>query len=92
MTDKVKSEITSKINDYADIVLKNMDKERTPISRQLDALKPEMEKLSKEYQIDISDIFIIYMDSASTVLNNIPRNLDNIEDYNEFDEFNEVER
>ena len=92
MTDEIKLEITQKMNDYADIVLKEIDKEKVPISRQLDALKPEMERLSKSYHLDINDIFVIYMDSSATILNNISRNIDNYEDYDEYEEFNEAER
>jgi hypothetical protein len=54
--------ILDQINEYADQVLKGMDLEKTPISIQLEKLKPEMEKISTQYGLTLEDIFVMYMD------------------------------
>jgi hypothetical protein len=62
MNKEIELKILDEINVYADQVLKGMDLEKTPISFQLEKLKPKMEILAKEHQISIEDIFVIYMD------------------------------
>lgn len=54
--------ILNRVNSYADQVLPERDPAKVPIRVQLDALKPEMEKLATEFQITVEDIFITYMD------------------------------
>lgn len=54
-----------RINAYAEKVLADIDPQKTPISSQLEALKPVMEEISKETGKSIEDIFILYMDLAS---------------------------
>ena len=54
-----------KINRYAEDVLKDIDPQKTPVSLQLEKLKPVMEELSKETGLSIEDVFIKYMDLAS---------------------------
>lgn len=54
--------ILIRINEYADQVLKGMDLENTPISVQLDKLKPEMELIAKEKNLSLEEVFIMYMD------------------------------
>lgn len=62
MTDKEKRELVDRINKYADSVLPEKDPAKVPIRVQLEALKPEMEKIAKEKNMAIEDIFIEYMD------------------------------
>lgn len=59
---KDKETILNRVNTYADQVLPERDPSKVPIRVQLDALRPEMEKLAKEFQLSVEDIFIIYMD------------------------------
>lgn len=54
-----------RINDYADQVLGDIDPQNTPISVQLEKLRPIMEQLAAEEKVSTEDIFIRYMDLAS---------------------------
>ncbi len=54
--------ILDQINEYADHVLKGMDLEKTPISVQLDKLKPAMEQIAREKNLSLEEVFILYMD------------------------------
>lgn len=54
-----------RINEYADTVLKDYDPQKTRVSFQLEKLKPIMEEIAKEQNVDVTDIFIKYMDLAS---------------------------
>lgn len=65
MTRDQKIKIVERINAYADQVLSNIDPQQTPISIQLDALRPEMERIAAETHKSLSDIFVIYMDLNS---------------------------
>ncbi|MCI8372973.1 MAG: hypothetical protein HFI75_11385 [Lachnospiraceae bacterium] len=67
MTKNDKKRVIEEIQDFADTVLKNVDREQVPISIQLDLLRPKMEELATAYQMDISDIFILYMDGISEI-------------------------
>lgn len=58
-------EIVERINAYADRVLSDINPQNTPISVQLEALRPEMEKIAEETKQSLSDIFILYMDLNS---------------------------
>ncbi|MFA9379368.1 MAG: hypothetical protein ACERKZ_21880 [Lachnotalea sp.] len=62
MNKKDEQKILDQINIYADQVLKGMNLETTPISIQLDKLKPKMESLAKKYSLSLEDIFVMYMD------------------------------
>lgn len=64
MTDENKK-ILEKISAYAEDVLKDIDPQKTPVSVQLDALRPVMEEIAKEKNMTLEDIFILYMDLAS---------------------------
>ena len=55
----------NKINKYAEEVLGDIDPQKTHVSEQLDKLRPIMEKLSKETNTPLEDVFIRYMDLAS---------------------------
>ena len=62
LTAQNKKTILERVNTYADAVLPERDPSKVPIRVQLEALKPEMEKLAEEYQVTVEDIFIAYMD------------------------------
>lgn len=57
-----KKTILNRVNVYADSVLPERDPSKVPIRVQLDAIKPEMEKLAAEFHVSVEDIFITYMD------------------------------
>ncbi|MCM1146065.1 MAG: hypothetical protein NC321_16785 [Clostridium sp.] len=61
------AEILSKINDYAEKTLGDIDPQKTPVSQQLETLKPVMEEIAKEKGMSLEDVFILYMDLASEV-------------------------
>ncbi len=54
-----------RINVYADKVMSDIDPQKTPISVQLEKLRPIMQEISREENIPLEDIFIRYMDLAS---------------------------
>ncbi len=55
----------SRINQYAEQVLGDIDPQKTPISFQLDKLKPIMQEIADESNQSVEDVFIRYMDLAS---------------------------
>ena len=59
-------EFLNKINKYSEEVLKDIDPQKTRISFQLDKLKPVMEEIAAETGTTLEDVFIRYMDLAST--------------------------
>lgn len=61
------AEILYKINAYAEKELADIDPQKTPISYQLEVLKPVMEEIAKEKGMSVEDVFILYMDLASEV-------------------------
>ncbi|MBQ7562545.1 MAG: hypothetical protein IJT16_00995 [Lachnospiraceae bacterium] len=64
MTDAEKT-LLDRINTYAEDVLGDIDPQKTPVSMQLEKLKPIMETLARENKTSVEDIFIQYMDLAS---------------------------
>lgn len=56
-----------RIRAYAEDALKDYDTDpqKTPISFQLQALRPIMQEIAMEQQISVEDVFIKYMDLAS---------------------------
>ena len=62
MTDQ---EILKELNKYVEEVLSDIDPQKTPVSMQLEKLKPKMEELADKSGLGIEDIFIRYMDLAS---------------------------
>ncbi|MCL2253613.1 MAG: hypothetical protein FWC09_04140 [Lachnospiraceae bacterium] len=54
-----------RINDYANKTLYDIDPQKTPVSAQLERLKPIMANLAEEESVSLEDIFIRYMDLAS---------------------------
>ncbi len=61
------AEILHKINAYAEKTLADIDPQKTPVSFQLETLKPVMEEIAKEKGMSVEDVFILYMDLASEV-------------------------
>ena len=55
----------TRINQYAEKVMADIDPQKTPISVQLENLRPIMEKIAAEQNRPLEDIFIEYMDLAS---------------------------
>ena len=60
-------EMFNRIRDYAEKALEGFDTDpqKTPISFQLQKLRPVMQELAMEKQMSVEDIFIQYMDLAS---------------------------
>lgn len=65
MTEKEKA-LLDRVNEYADKVLNGIDPQKVQISYQLEKLKPVMEEIAAEQQTSVEDVFIQYMDLAST--------------------------
>ncbi|MBD5519800.1 MAG: hypothetical protein HDR03_00945 [Lachnospiraceae bacterium] len=61
------AELLHRINTYSEKVLADIDPQKTPISSQLEALKPIMEEIANEKGMSVEDVFILYMDLASEV-------------------------
>ena len=57
--------ILNRINKYAEEVLGDIDPQKTPVSMQLEKLKPVMEEIAKEKSMSLEDVFILYMDIQS---------------------------
>lgn len=62
---KEQEAMLNRINQYAEKVMADIDPQKTPISVQLEKLKPVMETIAAEQQRPLEDIFIEYMDLAS---------------------------
>ncbi len=62
MTDE---EILTKINKYAEEKLGDIDPQKTPVSKQLETLKPVMTEIAEREGLSLEDVFIKYMDLAS---------------------------
>ncbi|MCR5503420.1 MAG: hypothetical protein K6F53_10460 [Lachnospiraceae bacterium] len=58
-------EMLETINKYAEKVLGDIDPQKTPVSYQLDKLKPVMQEIADKENLPIEDVFIRYMDLAS---------------------------
>lgn len=54
-----------RINEYANLVMEDIDPQKVRISTQLDKLRPIMEEIAAEQKKSLEDIFIRYMDLAS---------------------------
>lgn len=66
LSDEDRSFLT-RINAYSEKVLADIDPQNTPISFQLEKLKPVMQELANEKHMALEDVFIKYMDLASVV-------------------------
>lgn len=60
------SKFLKRINDYSEQVLGDIDPQKTQISVQLEKLKPIMDEIAHEENTSVEDVFIRYMDLAST--------------------------
>ena len=60
-------EMFTRIREYADEALKDFDTDpqKTPISFQLQKLRPVMQEIAIEKRMSVEDVFIKYMDLAS---------------------------
>lgn len=58
-------EMLNRIDAYANEVLGDIDPQKTPVSFQLEKLRPIMQQLAMEKQMSVENIFIKYMDLAS---------------------------
>lgn len=64
MTDEQKT-LLNRINSYSESVLGDIEPQKTPVSLQLEKLKPVMEEIAKEKNMSLEDVFILYMDLQS---------------------------
>ena len=64
MTEK-NAKILQRINAYAEEKLADIDPQKTPVSFQLETLKPVMQEIADEEGMSLEDMFILYMDLAS---------------------------
>ena len=64
MTDEQRA-LLNRINAYSESVLGDIDPQKTPVSMQLEKLKPVMEEIAKEKNMSLEDVFILYMDIQS---------------------------
>ncbi len=62
---KEQEAMLARINLYAEQVMADIDPQKTPISVQLEKLRPMMERIASEQGRPLEDIFIEYMDLAS---------------------------
>ena len=67
MTKETQDQIIAALNSYADKVLGDIDPQKVKIGQQLAALRPEMERLAVVHNMDLEDLFILYMDRCSEV-------------------------
>lgn len=81
---KEQQELLIRINAYSETALKDIDPQKTPISFQLEKLRPIMEEIAKEKNVKVEEIFIQYMDLASeAAVNTDNRMRDSLSDLND---------
>ena len=61
MTDENRK-ILERINSYSEQVIREIDPQKTPVSMQLEKLKPIMPEIADEKGMRLEDLFILYMD------------------------------
>lgn len=59
------AKILQRINAYAEKELADIDPQKTPVSQQLETLKPIMQEIADEKGMSLTDMFILYMDLAT---------------------------
>lgn len=64
MTDEQR-QILARINAYAEEVMSDIDPQKVPVSIQLQKLRPIMEEIAGEMNMNLTDFFILYMDLQS---------------------------
>lgn len=57
----------TKVNEYSEQVMGDIDPQKVRVSEQLEKLKPVMEELAAQRGMSLEDVFIKYMDIASLV-------------------------
>ena len=67
MTKETEDAIIASLNAYADRVLGDIDPQKVKIGAQLAAIRPEMERLAALHHMDITDLFVLYMDRCSEI-------------------------
>lgn len=80
---KEQEAMLDRINKYAEEVMGDIDPQKTPVSQQLEQLKPIMETIAAEQDRPLTDIFIEYMDLASEF--SVKNAKDFHDDYLDFD-------
>ena len=58
-------EILDRINKYAEEKLRDIDPQKTQVSKQLSVLMPKIQEIADELGISLEDMFIKYMDLQS---------------------------
>jgi len=58
-------EMLTRIMNYADEVMPDIDPEKVRISEQIDKLRPILQQLAIEKKMNVEEIFIKYMDLAT---------------------------
>ena len=58
-------EILDRINKYAEEKLRDIDPQKTQVSKQLSVLMPKIQEIANELGISLEDMFIKYMDLQS---------------------------
>ncbi len=64
MTDDNRA-LLARINAFAENTLGEIDPQKTPVSFQLEKLRPIMEEIAKEKNMSLEEVFILYMDIQS---------------------------
>lgn len=64
MTDENRA-ILKRINDYSEKILGDIDPQKTPVSAQLEKLRPIFQEIADEKGMRLEDVFILYMDIQS---------------------------
>ena len=67
MTKETADKLVEELNAYADRVLGDIDHQKVKIGDQLAAIRPEMERLAKLHEIELEDLFILYMDRCTEI-------------------------
>ncbi len=55
----------TRIMEYADEVMPDIDPEKVKISEQIDKLRPVLQQIAMEKSMPVEDVFIKYMDLAT---------------------------
>lgn len=58
-------EMLTRIMNYADEVMPDIDPEKVRISEQIDKLRPVLQQIAMEKQMPVEEVFIKYMDLAT---------------------------
>ena len=67
MTKETADKLVEELNAYADRVLGDIDPQKVKFGDQLAVIRPEMERLAKLHEIELEDLFILYMDRCTEI-------------------------